>query len=234
MSEPNRPEGATGGARADRSFLDRAPPGDLRQSLARAHRYSRFVRFMKGVLPLAALGVGGAVLFYGRQGGDSERYALTFERMSRVKDDLTMVHPRLTGSDSSGTPFVVTADSAVQEDTKGLRVRLFDVRGNTTLADGSALELVAAEGLLDAKAHTLVLSKGLRLMTTDGYDIQTQSATIDLQKGVATGHSRVEVRGPIGQLQADRFRAEKQHNLISFAGHVHMLLRPMVDGESAG
>ena len=40
---------------------------------------------------------------------------MTFERMGHLANDLAMVKPRLIGTDSDGSPFVVTAEKAVQD-----------------------------------------------------------------------------------------------------------------------
>lgn len=197
-----------------------------RQTLRSARRYSRFVTFMKGLLPLAAIGVGGAVLFYASQHKDPGAYALTFERMGKLKDDLTMVHPRLTGTDDDGAPFVVTADSATQEDAKKLRVRLQNVRGNITLTDGGSLTLLATEGLLDGDAHTLLVSKGIQLTSVEGYEVRTAAAMMNIKTGIVHSDVHVTVDGPAGHIEADSFAADKNAHRASFKGHVHMLLNP--------
>ena len=35
---------------------------------------------------------------------------MSYERLGRVENDLAMMKPKLTGSDSRGNPYVITAD----------------------------------------------------------------------------------------------------------------------------
>ncbi len=193
-------------------------------ALRRAHYYSRFVKFMKGMLPLAAFGVGGAVLFYATQHKDLSSFALTFERMGRIANDLTMMKPRLTGTEEDGTPYTITAESAIQEDPKAMRLRLHKLDGTMTNSDGTEMRLIANEGRYDASAHLLFVFNGARLLSADGYDMRTTAATIDTKAGVISGDQRVIGDGPAGHLEADSFVADKYSKNTLFNGHVHMLL----------
>ena len=143
-----------------------------RETLATIRRYSIFVAFMKGALPVAALGLGVAVLVYAMQPRDTNRVALTFERMGTVENDLAMVMPRLTGVDDEGFPFVVTAATAVQESRGSDLVRLDDVNAEITLKEGN-VHVEAARGLVDTRQHLLDVSGGIRLTSDDGYDART-------------------------------------------------------------
>jgi lipopolysaccharide export system protein LptC len=195
-----------------------------RDALRRAHYYSRFVKFMKGVLPLAAFGIGGAVLFYATQHKDLSSFALTFERMGRIQNDLTMIHPRLTGTEEDGSPYTINAETAIQEDPKSMRLRLHKLDGIMTSSDGTQLHLIATEGRYDASAHTLFVFNGARLLTGDGYDMRTTAATINTKEGLISGDQRVIGDGPAGHLEADSFVANKHTKHTVFTGHVHMLL----------
>ena len=108
-----------------------------RETLKRIRRYSFFVMFMKGALPIAALALGVAVVIYVIQPRELNRMALTFERMGRVENDLAMVNPRLTGTDDDGLPFVVSAATAVQEGRGSDRVRLEEVTADISLKEGA-------------------------------------------------------------------------------------------------
>jgi len=80
-----------------------------RTSVRDAQRYTRFVSIMKRVLLVFAGALLLAVLAYALQPRDTKQYAMTFERLGHVANDLAMVKPRLMGADSEGYPFVVTA-----------------------------------------------------------------------------------------------------------------------------
>ena len=177
--------------------------------------------------------MGSAVLFYITQHKDVESFALSFERMGRIEGDLTMIRPRLTGTEQDGTPFSFSADTATQEDAKTMRIRLRKLSGQMMMMDGRQLHLVANAGQYDAAAHTLFAYNGVRVTTSDGYDMRTTAATFDVKAGNVRGDERVVSEGPTGHLEADAFVADKKTRRDIFTGHVHMLLNPKA-AESKG
>ncbi len=194
-----------------------------RETLKRIRRYSFFVMFMKGALPIAALALGAAVLLYVIQPRELNRMALTFERMGRVENDLAMVNPRLTGTDDDGLPFVVTAATAVQEGRGSDRVRLEDVTADISLKEG-ALHVTAARGVVDTRRHLLDVSGGIRLVSDAGYDARTPSASADLKAGTVHGESGIQAKGKLGQISAQRFALNRATRQLRFSGSVHMVL----------
>jgi lipopolysaccharide export system protein LptC len=194
-----------------------------RETLDRIRRYSLFVTVMKSALPIAALALGIAVLVYTIQPRDTNRMALTFERMGKVEDDLAMVSPRLTGIDDEGYPFVVTAATAVQESRGSDMVRLEDVIADVTLSEGS-LHVEAARGVVDTRQHLLDVSGGITLTTDGGYDARTPSAKADLKTGTVRGENGIQATGAFGSISADRFTMNRATRQLRFTGNVRMVL----------
>jgi lipopolysaccharide export system protein LptC len=195
-----------------------------RATLMSARRYSIFVKFMKGALPLAALALGGVVLAYALQPRDAGRMALTFERLGRVEGDLAMIKPRLSGIDNDGLPFVVTAARAIQEARGSDRVRLEEVTADISLKDGTSLHVTAAKGVIDTKTHVLQVSGGMHLMSKTGYDARTLSAVADLRAGTVHGENGIEAEGSFGRITAQRFALDRETRQLRFWGDVHMVL----------
>src|SRR5258708_13730744 len=65
-----------------------------RATLLSARRYSVFVKFMKGALPMAALALSVVVLGYVLQPPETARMPLTFARTARLEVDLALVNRR--------------------------------------------------------------------------------------------------------------------------------------------
>jgi lipopolysaccharide export system protein LptC len=194
-----------------------------RETLDKIRRYSIFVTFMKGALPAAALGLAVAVLVYAVQPRDTNRMALTFERMGTIENDLAMVMPRLTGLDDDGFPFVVTAATAVQESRGSDMVRLEDVVADITLREGK-LHVEAARGVVDTRQHLLDVSGGIHLTSDTGYAARTPAAKADLKAGTVRGENGIEATGTFGRITADRFSMNRVTRQLRFTGNVRMLL----------
>ena len=194
-----------------------------RATLRKIRRYSFFVMFMKGALPIAALGLGIAVLVYIFQARDADQMKLIFEKMGKVENDLAMVNPRLTGTDDDGYPFIVTAATAVQEGRGSDRVRLEEVTADISLKE-TTLHVTAARGVVDTKLHLLDVSGGIRLTSDDGYDARTASASADLKAGTVHGESGIEAKSKLGSISAQRFAMNRNTRQLRFSGNVRMVL----------
>ncbi|HEV2561818.1 MAG TPA: LPS export ABC transporter periplasmic protein LptC [Rhizomicrobium sp.] len=194
-----------------------------RTNISDALRYTRFVTIMKRALFLAALALIVAVLAYSLQPRESSHMAMTFEHVGKVANDLAMVKPKLTGMDSDGNPFVVTADAAIQDGRNSRRARLVNVEADVTLKGGSWLTATAPNGLIDAPKKKLVLSGPISVFSDSGYELHTDLVNADLGTGVVHGEHLVTGQGPAGTLRADRFRIERKTQRIFLMGNVQMV-----------
>ena len=185
-------------------------------------RYTRFVTIMKRALLLAALALIAAVIAYSLQPREQNRVAMTFEHMGTVANDLAMIKPRLSGTDPSGNPFVVTADAAVQVGPNLHRARLTNVQADITLDKQNWLTTSAESGLFDADAKTLKLSGAIAVYSDSGYELHTNGAGVDLKTGVMEGPNAVTGHGPLGSLRADRFTVDRNTKQVRLIGNVKM------------
>src|SRR6185437_881600 len=145
-----------------------------------AKRYTRFVGIMKKALLAVAGALLLAVVVYALQPRGTDRYSVTFKRMGQLANDLTMVKPRLMGSDSDGAPFVVTAEKAVQDPHNVHHAHLSNVEADLTGKDGAWYNMDAPRGFLDSDAQKLWLNGKLALFSDSGYELHTDSAFVDL------------------------------------------------------
>lgn len=194
----------------------------IRDSAVTSLRYTRFVSIIKRVLLLAAIALIVAVIAYSLQPRDSDHVSMTFEKLGTIANDLAMVKPRLNGTDSDGNPFVVTADSAVQDGKSSRRAVLNNVEADMTLKNGGWLNANAKRGLLDANKKTVALSGDIAVFSDSGYEIHTTSAHVDLGKGEVIGNAKVTGQGPFGTLRANGFRINRETQEVKLVGNVQM------------
>jgi lipopolysaccharide export system protein LptC len=225
---------------------------EARTTVHDARRYTQFVGIMKRVLLVAVTALVLAVLAYTLQPRDAKQYQMTFERMGIIANDLTMVKPRLAGTDSDGSPFVVTADTAVQDRNNIHRARLANVEADLTAKDGAWYNMNAPTGFLDSDAQKLWLRGKIAMYSDNGYELHTDAAFVDLApscdpktgkpvsgkpakpgkpparcaRTTIRGDREVTGQGPLGTVRADRFHVEKATKHIFLDGHVRMVLYP--------
>ena len=194
----------------------------VRSTTAEALRYSHFVKVMKKVLSFSAFAIIAAVLAFFFVERQPRRLELAYEKLGIVKNDLAMMKPRLTGADSKGNPFVITADQAVQDARNPKKATLKNMEADLTLDKGNWLNARARAGMVDMNTGQLELSGGIDVFNANGYELHSRTASANLKQSVIHGHEPVTGQGPQGKLRADSFHADRDSGLLTLTGHVHM------------
>jgi lipopolysaccharide export system protein LptC len=187
-----------------------------------AIKYSQFVSLMKRALPIAAAAIVFAILVYAFLPRASDRITLTAERTGLLKNDLTMIKPRLTGADDNGNPFVITAEAAVQDPKDLHRAHMKKIEADMTLDNGGWLNANAEAGFFDMDTSMLKLAGGIAVYSDAGYELHTEKVDVDLRKGLFHGPGTVTGHGPFGTMRADRFEGDRAGHLLHLYGNVHM------------
>ena len=207
------------------------PPGQgydwsarVRTTAIEALRYSRFVALMKRLLSLGAFLIIAAVLAFFFVQRLPRQLQVSYERLGRIENDLTMVKPRLAGADAKGNPFVITADSAVQDAHNPKKASLKNLEADLSLDRQNWVNARARAGMVDMDTGALELRGGIDVFTATGYELHSRSASANLKQSVIHGHEPVTGQGPQGSLRADEFHADRATNLLTLSGHVQMTL----------
>jgi lipopolysaccharide export system protein LptC len=196
----------------------------VRSTTVEAHRYSKFVALMKRLLSLGAFLIIAAVLAFFFVQRMPRQLQMSYERLGRIENDLTMVKPRLAGADAKGNPFVITADSAIQDIHNPKRARLKNLEADLSLDQQNWVNARAKNGLVDMGTGQLELGGGIDVFTTSGYELHSNSASANIKQSVIHGHEPLTGQGPQGILRADGFHADRNTSILTLSGHVHMTL----------
>lgn len=211
-------------------------------ALGRDNLHSRLVIWLKILLPLAALAILSTLFLVSSRGiipEDAIPYAEA-EIADRLRE------PRLTDASFAGMtkdgaaltlkaamarPGVTgTADSGLARGLSGV----------LETPDGQRTELAAAEARLDEAARLMILSGGVKLTTSTGYQIETAGLTVALDHtGLdSTGldsTGQVTATGPGGTITAGRLHLGQAsaglpgYQLV-FNGGVRLLYQPPKQG----
>ena len=194
-----------------------------RSTAMEALRYTQFVAVMKRALPAAAFAVIAAVLAFFFVQRQPARLAMTYEKMGRLQNDLTMSKPRLTGVDQKGNPYVITADAAIQDPDHPKRARLTKVEADVQVEKGW-INATAGNGVVDMNASSLQLGGGIAIYSDQGYEFHSKEASVDLKHGIVHGHSEFTGQGPKGTMRADQFHYDRGLAELTLQGHVHIVM----------
>jgi len=196
----------------------------VRTTAHEALRYSRYVVLMKRLLSLGAFLIIAAVLAFFFVQRMPRQLQMSYERLGRVENDLAMMKPKLTGSDSKGNPYEITADMAVQDAHNPKRASLKNMEADLALGQENWLNARGKTGMVDMDTGQLELTGGIDVFTATGYELHSHSASANLKQSIIHGHETVTGQGPDGTLRADRFHADRATNILTLSGHVQMTL----------
>lgn len=189
--------------------------------------YSRFVFFMKFLLPSIAFILVGLVLVWPEINLSKKGFSLKFSAINRVNPEQpAMINARFVGTDSKNQPYSITADLAKNILLGGSSLELEMPKADIAIKDGTWLAIIANTGVYDQNKKTLMLNGSVNLFHDTGYEFNTESATIDINKGIASSNSDVTGQGPFGNLSAEGLKILNKGGQFLFSGKSKLTIYP--------
>ena len=203
------------------------------RAFAAARRHSRFVRFWRFGIVVAAIG-GIAGLADGNAGReDAERIEDREQRKAGLNGTkVTMEQPKLAGFRQDGRAYSVTAASSVQDIRNPTIIELEDVTAKVAMADKSNAEVRSPKGVYDTKKEQIDFSGSVTVKSDSGYDLAMRSASFDFRGSILVTREPMMLTTKDGTITADTMQILKNGQQISFEGNVKTLMRPPVDPSS--
>jgi len=186
--------------------------------------YTRFVRYLKIVLPMAAIVLLSTIFLIDQDRIDFDENLLG-DLPTGLDFDQGVLSPRLAGELTDGTPYSLQAEFAVPS-TDGYRMREVTARVERY---GDPVQMTAAEGAYAGSDKRLILSGGVDLSTRGGIRLTTQIAEIGLQDRALTLPEPLDLTAPGAHLRANSLRTEQTpagDDMIWFEGDVRLSITP--------
>jgi lipopolysaccharide export system protein LptC len=186
------------------------------------------------VLPALAAGLVLLVIAWPQIMPDISRSGIDFQKIARDQaKTLNMLNARYSGVDDNNQPFNVAADLATQAPDNENLVELQHPKADIRTTEGDLVALSARLGHYYREEEKLDLAGKVRLTHGKGFDIRTESATIDLKDGSAAGDTAVSGQGPSGELQSEGFRLSERGQVIVFTGKSRLMVYPDAKEDTA-
>jgi lipopolysaccharide export system protein LptC len=192
--------------------------------------HSRVVFWLKILLPLAALGLLATLFLFGRMVGpeDAIPYAST-DIADRVKQP-RVTAPVFAGMTSDGSALTIKAAEArpgvAGTDNAG---SARDLMALVELPGGSTATVTSGTGVLDQAAHKATLTEGVKLVSSNGYTVDTSGMVLSLTHTDVTSLGPVKATGPAGRITAQSMHLGQEPSggyLLDFTGGVTLIYTP--------
>nr|HIL75648.1 hypothetical protein [Rhodospirillales bacterium] len=114
--------------------------------------YSKYVFFMKLILPAIAIGLVCLVLLWPQMTVKNTQFTINFKNIENSNsDNLNMVNARFVGTDAKNQPFSITADIAKNMTIDGTSIELEMPKADIGFDNGTWLAVVANSGIYNQK-----------------------------------------------------------------------------------
>jgi lipopolysaccharide export system protein LptC len=159
--------------------------------------YSQFVGFLKVTLPLAALILMSTVFLFAR--APSPETTIPYAEIQEIARE-----PGLSGAQFSG---VADDGSVISLTARNTRPVGDIITADTLLAgidtvDGTRIDISAGTGEINNSAQTARLTGLARMVTSNGYEMETAGFTANFSTGRIVSEGALEVQAPFGALTA--------------------------------
>jgi lipopolysaccharide export system protein LptC len=180
-----------------------------RVSLAAMRFYSRWVAFLKFVLPAGALALLALVVAWPSL-NERPKYTPKADEGSAE-----IVNPRYLSVDEKNQPYSLTAASAAQTPEHPGLLSLTRPEAEMTDESGAWVTIDAELGWYDRANGVLQMRGSVHVLRDDGSEFTTDEAFSEVRKGTAWGDRHVVGQGPQGEILAQGFRiTERGRNVV--------------------
>ncbi|MCH2038288.1 MAG: LPS export ABC transporter periplasmic protein LptC [Rickettsiales bacterium] len=153
---------------------------------------------------------------------DASPYSDSNSQKIAAPEKSTMVNPHFKGMDKNSNPYNITADKAVQLSTD--KVLLETIQGDLITEEESWYSLAADLGHLTLSQKTLNLEGDIILFSYQGYELRTETATVDIEKGEIQTKDYVEIKGPMGTINSVGLTFNNNEQTAHFNGPVKVVI----------
>lgn len=157
-------------------------------------------------------------------GGDVS-FLLDKNRVDVASERLRIQSAEYRGEDDKGQPFKLNAGSAVQKSSAEPIVQLNDLSAQMGLAEGPAT-LRADRGRYNMDKKQVAVDGPIAFRTADGYSLDTNNATVDLNTRQMQSGGAVSGRTPTGVFSANKLSADLEKRTISLNGNARLRIYP--------
>lgn len=186
--------------------------------------YTRFIRSMRIILPLIAVGLTVVILTWedaGRRVEPVKKEELV-PQSANIQNEL--LKPVYNSVDSNNQPFTVTADLATQDRSNPDLVNLDKPNAELSQSDGGKISADAVTGLYEQKTQKLNLEGDVHLMHSNGYTLYTEELRVDIPTQKTFSGRDVRVEGPAGSIDAKGLEGDGIAGVLVFTGPAKVVL----------
>lgn len=165
--------------------------------------YSQFVGLLKITLPLAALALMSTVFLFAR--APTQDNTIPYAEIEEIARE-----PRLSGAQVSGVANDGSVIELVARTARPLGevMSVENMQASITTSEGTLIDITAGTGEINSSTQIARLTGLARVVTSNGYEMETAGITANLNTGQIVSDGALEVQAPFGALTAGQIVIE--------------------------
>lgn len=192
--------------------------------------YSRFIFWMKVLLPLAALAILSTLFLVAETLDPDKAIPYADVDVEKLVLEQGITNPAFGGVTNSGARISMAAISVRPADSSQQTFVGEELIARVELPKGTRIDIASPNGVIDSKRREAILDGGARLVTSQGYTIETERLTTRYDIVMAETAGAVFATGPGGQITAGRMTLEREPKSggyqIVFQDGVRLIYKP--------
>jgi len=192
-------------------------------------QYSRWVAFLKVLLPLAALGLLSTLFLLSRKADPEATIPFADREIADRLRDQQITSPVFTGTSLQGDDIFISAERIIPP-TNGKLARASNLEARLENQAGRHIRMRAPKGTLQDTVGRALFFDEVVIDTSTGYIIETELLTTQLDESAAQSPGRITAKGPLGDLDAGSMHISPKSNgeglHIVFKNGVRLLYDP--------
>jgi len=192
--------------------------------------YSRFVFWLKVLLPLAALAILSTLFLVSETLDPNKAIPYAEVDVDKLIREQGITKPAFGGVTESGVRISMSASSVRPDKTDQQRFIGEELVALVELPRGTRINVASPTGVINSETREAILDGGARLVTSQGYTIDTERLTTRYDIVRAETAGTVLATGPGGQITAGRMTLERDTEsgdyLLVFKDGVRLIYQP--------
>ncbi len=188
--------------------------------------YSRFIRAMRYILPLLALGLLAVVVTWSEI--DHKIVAIPQEDLLSPSENILgqteLTNPKFDTVDEFNQPISVTADQALQNQSNPDIIHLKKPIANFKTEGGNAIYVESLNGTLEQKEEKLFLQDKIKITHDDGYVLEGNELRLNMKTKQAFSDKDVKITSDRAVINAQGLDGNMETGIIIFKGPATLIL----------
>ena len=192
--------------------------------------YSRFVFWLKVLLPIVALAILSTLFLVAETLDPNKAIPYAEVDVAQILREQGVTRPKFGGTTPEGATITLAADAVRPDGSDALVLRGTDLDVVIDLPSGTSVTIASPSGTVDFDGQSAVLTGGTELVSSLGYRIETDALTTALDRVAAQSAGPVRVTGPGVEIDAGqmilRHTDEQGAHVLVFKNGVRLLYDP--------